>query len=72
VYCFQQQYLLFKGAVKVSLHGTSMPNQWREYCLTPVTSLSIRPPLLKNAEPTAEITHGMWPTTAPSCNIATA
>jgi len=43
-----------------------------EYCLAPVTSLLITPTLLKNAGQTAELMCGMWPTTATSCNMATA
>ena len=39
----------FEGAVKVSLHGNSMP-PWDKsalYCLAPVTSQEVTPPLNK-------------------------
>ena len=64
----------FEGAVKVSLHGTSMPPCDRSalYCLAPVTSQEATPPLLINAEQAAEIIRGTWPTTTPPCNVATA
>ena len=51
----------FKGTVKVSLHGTSMPPCDR-YCLAPVT-LQEMTPLLINAEQVAEIIRGTWATT---------
>ena len=42
------------------------------YCLAPVTSQEMTPPLLKNAEQAAEIIRGTWPTTTSPRNVSTA